>query len=344
MVSNSGRKLEHLNISLNGSYNLNQGSNGLSGYRFLHQALPQADLKAIDTSTNFLGKPLKLPLMISPMVGGIKEAQSLNRKLAQAAQMMGIAMGVGSQRTAIEDSSQAETYRIRDVAPGILLLANLGAVQLNYGYGLTECRQAVEMIEADGLCLHLNCIQEAFQSEGNQNFSGLAEKIKEICSSLGFPVIAREVGFGIDANAARMLLDAGVSAIDVGGRGGTSWIEIEKIRSRDPILKEVAGHFSQWGISTADSLNMVRAESGSIPLIASGGIRSGLEAAKCIALGADLVGIGLPMLQNVNYSVEVCLDYIRQIEAGLRIAMFGIGARDILSLKNTKHLVKGVPS
>ncbi|MCG9478759.1 MAG: type 2 isopentenyl-diphosphate Delta-isomerase [Actinomycetia bacterium] len=344
MVSNSDRKLEHLNISLGSKYNLRQGSNGLSGYRFIHQALPQVDLASIDASTSFLGRKLKLPLMISPLVGGIEKSREINRNLARVAQKAGIVMGVGSQRTAIEDGMPAETYQVRDLAPDILLLANLGAVQLNYGYGIDQCRQAVEMIAADGLCLHLNGMQEAFQNEGNHDFSRLAEKIGQICRQADFPVIVREVGFGMDETAAGKLIEAGVAAIDVGGSGGTSWVKIEKIRSRDEVLKKIASQFSRWGIPTADSIIRVRTASKSIPLIASGGIRNGLEAAKCIALGADVAGIGLPLLRAVNDSVDCALNFIHEIEMGLRIAMFGIGAADIWSLKNTKYLIKEVPS
>jgi len=339
-MGSSLRKRQHLNISLTKNLNPPGAANGFSAYRFIHQALPELDLEKIDPSVSFLGKKLRLPLMISPLVGGIRQSAQINRNLATVAQEKGIAMGVGSQRAALEDQNLAHTYRVRDVAPDILLFANLGAVQLNYGYGVDQCRAAVKMIGADALMLHLNCLQEAFQPEGNHNFSGLAASISRICSQLEFPVFAREVGFGISAQAARMLIDAGVAGIDAAGRGGTSWIAAERYRSRSSVLKKVAVQFDGWGISTADSIAMVRSQSQDIPLIASGGIRDGLEVAKCIALGADMAGIALPMLKKASISVAALTDYIDEIEAGLKIAMFGIGAADISQLKNTGHLVK----
>ncbi len=340
MDSNVLRKEQHLSISLNKSINPSGANNGLSAYRFIHQALPEADLKKIDTSVNFMGKKLRLPLMISPLVGGMRQGTKINHILAEAAGKKGIAMGVGSQRVAIGDENMAETYRVRDIAPGILLFANLGAVQLNYGYGLQQCRDAVNMIGADALMLHLNCLQEAFQPEGNHNFSGLANLIARVCSRMDTPVLAREVGLGISSQAAGMLIDAGVAGIDAAGSGGTSWIAVERHRNGNPVLKKVACQFEQWGISTADSIAMVRSKSRDIPLIASGGIRDGLEVAKSIALGADIAGIGLPMLKKANMSVRALTDYIHEIETGLRIAMFGIGAVNIAQLKNTKHIVK----
>ncbi|MGM0365306.1 MAG: type 2 isopentenyl-diphosphate Delta-isomerase [Actinomycetota bacterium] len=340
MASNSLRKVQHLNISLTKNLNPPGASNGFSAYRFVHQALPELDLAKIELSTAFMGRELKLPLMISPLVGGIRQSTEINRKLAAAAQKKGIAMGVGSQRAAIEDVRLADTYRVRDVAPDILLFANLGAVQLNYGYGVKHCRAAVDMIGADALMLHLNCMQEAFQPEGNHDFSGLAERIAGVCSKLGVPVFAREVGCGISAEAAGMLMDCGVAGIDAAGSGGTSWVAVERHRSASPVLKKVASGFGQWGISTAESIAMVRSKSSDIPLIASGGIRDGLEVAKCIALGADIAGIALPMLKKASISVKALEDYIDELESGLRIAMFGIGAADISQLKNTKHMAK----
>ncbi len=337
---NSIRKEEHLLISLNEDVEAKKISNGFEKYRFIHQALSGIDLEEIDVSTTFLGKKLSLPLMISPLVGGIEKTAKINRGLAKVAQLKGIAMGIGSQRTAIEDSINAKSYKVRDIAEDILLFANLGAVQLNYGFGIKQCKKAVEMIGADALVLHLNLLQEAFQAEGNYNFKGLAEKIKHICSNLEFPVLVREVGFGISKEAAKKLIEAKVSAIDVGGAGGTSWVEVERHRSKDRLLKKVAESFNGWGIPTADSICMTRSVSKTIPIVASGGIRTGLDVAKAIALGADIAGIALPMLKNIKISPKSCIDYIDEIKMGLKIAMFGIGAANIKELKETRHMIK----
>ena len=340
MTSNSLRKEQHLHISLQEDLSPPENANGFDAYRFVHQALPELDLDAIDLSVRFMGKTLSLPLMISPLVGGINKGREINRILARVAQKRGIALGVGSQRPAIEDPRLAKTYQIRDLAPDILLFANLGAVQLNYGYGLEQCRAAVDMIDADGLMLHLNCMQEAFQPEGNCNFSGLAQAIARICSQLDVPVLVREVGQGISAQAAAKLIQAGVSGIDAAGCGGTSWIAVEGHRSPSQVQKKVASQFKHWGICTADALAMVRSQSSQVPLIASGGITNGLEVAKSIALGADLAGIGLPMLKRASLSERSLEAYMQEIGIGLKIAMFGIGAQNVQQLKNTPYIQK----
>ncbi|MFO7928614.1 MAG: type 2 isopentenyl-diphosphate Delta-isomerase [Candidatus Humimicrobiaceae bacterium] len=338
---NSMRKKEHLFVSLNEDVEATEISNGFKDYRFIHQALPGIALEEIDVSTTFLGKKLELPMMISPLVGGINQTGKINKDLAKVAQLKGIAMGLGSQRTAIEDNGNHKSYLVRDVAPDILLFSNLGAVQLNYGFGVKECSQAVKMVDADALIIHLNLMQEAFQAEGNCNFRGLEEKIGKVCNSLDVPVLVREVGFGISREVAKKLVGINVSAIDVGGAGGTSWVEVEKHRSKDRLLKKVAPSFNSWGIPTADSVKAVRSVSETIPLVASGGIRTGLEVAKAIALGADIAGIALPMLRNIRVSVKSCIDYINEIKAGLKIAMFGIGAARIDDLKHTPFITKG---
>src|SRR5581483_8344199 len=219
----SNRKVEHLRINLEENVQFFDTSTGLERYRFVHQALPELDLAEIDTSLELLSKRLRAPILVSSMTGGAAEAERINLNLAAAAQETGIAMGLGSQRAAIADPALARTYQVRRVAPDILLLANLGAIQLNYGYTVDECRRAVEMVDADALLLHLNPIQEAVQADGNTNWAGLLPKIEGICRTLGKPVIVKEVGFGIAGNIARQLFNAGVSAVDVAGAGGTSW-------------------------------------------------------------------------------------------------------------------------
>jgi len=346
---NGKRKKEHLDISLNHDVNFKKITSGFENYSFIHQALPEIDLNEIDLSIDIFGKKLSLPLMISPLVGGIEETGEINKDLAKAATICGIAMGVGSQRAGLEDFEVKKSYMVRDIAPDILLFSNLGAVQLNYGFGLKECNKSIDMIGADGIILHLNSLQEAFQTEGNHNFKNLYLKIKDISRTLKKPLLIREVGFGISYDVAKKIISTGISGIDVGGAGGTSWIEIEKIRSKNEILRRVAESFSDWGIATAESLRMVKKavdeksikkQENRICIIASGGIRTGVDAAKAIALGADMVGIALPILKSISVSIDQCVDYIKEIEAGLKIAMFGIGALKISELKNTKFLKK----
>jgi isopentenyl-diphosphate Delta-isomerase len=231
----------------------------------LHQAAPELDLDAVDTGLTLFGKQLQRPLLISSMTGGTEKARAINRVLAEAAQETGMAMGLGSQRAAIEDPSLADTYRVRDVAPDILLFANLGAVQLNYGYGVEQCQQAVDMIEADALILHLNALQEAVQPEGDGNFAGLLRQIETVCRQLPVPVIAKEVGWGFSGQAARQLVEAGVAAIDVAGAGGTSWSQVEMHRAPTARLARVAGAFIDWGIPTAVSIQLVRHAAHSCP-------------------------------------------------------------------------------
>jgi isopentenyl-diphosphate Delta-isomerase len=339
-ISQGKRKEDHLQICLNEQVQFQGITTGLEDYYFIHQALPEANLADIDLSTEFLGKSLTAPLIISSMVGGIGTAAKINRNLAQAAQSLGLAMGVGSQRSMIEDPKVIRTFRVREVAPDILLLANLGAVQLNYGYGIKECIRAVESIGADALILHLNPLQEALQAEGNTNFTGLLKKIKEICRGLQVPVVIKEVGAGISQSVAEKLVRAGVSAIDVSGAGGTCWSEIERRRATDDISNNVALSFSSWGIPTTETIRMVRQVSPQLPIIASGGIRTGVDVAKVIALGSNAAGIAGPLLKVANSSVRETEDYLKEIMESLRVAMFCIGATNIKELKSSPFLQK----
>lgn len=339
-TTHRSRKLEHLRINLQQDVQFRQTTNGLEQYRLVHQALPNIALEEIRLSTTFLGKKLKAPFLISSMTGGADEAERINLTLASAAQATGIAMGLGSQRAAIEDESLAYSYQVRRVAPDILLLANLGAIQLNYTYSVDQCKRAVDMIEADALILHLNCIQEAVQAGGNTNWKGLADKVRSVCKSLPVPVIAKEVGFGISEEAARQLEEAGVAAIDVAGAGGTSWTAVESRRAPSPFLRQLAEAFWDWGIPTAESLERAARGAPGLPLIASGGIRDGVEAAKCIVLGASLVGYASPMLRLADQGVEQTIEGIKLLEEELRTAMFGIGAQDLDALKKTLNMEK----
>ena len=325
------RKADHIRINLESDVSSGL-STGLDNYRFVHQALPEMDLAQVSLQTTLFGKVLNAPFLISSMTGGTDQAMQLNRRLAAAAQEFGFAMGVGSQRAAIEDPGLAYTFRLRDIAPDVLMLANLGAVQLNCGYSLRECQTAVEMIEADGLILHLNPLQEALQPEGETNFSGLLKKIEIICRKLPVPVLVKEVGWGISEGAARKLVDAGVAAIDVAGAGGTSWSQVEMYRMDDPYQIQVAAAFRDWGIPTADSILAVRRVTQDLPIIASGGIRNGVDAAKCLALGANLSGLAGQFLRAAAKSHEELQHTAKSLMRQLRIAMFSTGVREISQL------------
>ncbi len=345
MPSNSHeqRKLDHLRICTEQDVGSPGATTGLERYRLPHNALPELDLSQVTLATVFLGKSLAAPFLISAITGGTPQARLINLNLAQAAQKLGIAMSVGSQRAAIEDPGQAPTYEVRSVAPDVLLFANLGAVQLNYGYGLDECRQAVRMIGADALILHLNPLQEALQPGGNTNFAGLLDKIASICSGLEVPVIAKEVGWGLSEPVARMLVEAGVAVLDVAGAGGTSWSEVEKHRAANTLQHRVAAHFNNWGIPTADAIQQARRAAPGVPIIASGGIRTGPEAAVALALGADLVGLAAPLLAPATVSAQAVEDELQVLIQGLRIAMFAAGLPDIPSLKAARLESEGPP-
>jgi isopentenyl-diphosphate delta-isomerase len=325
------RKKEHLELCLDAGSVAGPAGTGLDRYSFTHNALPEVDIDDIDLGTNFLGKRLKAPLLISSMTGGFDMARKVNRNLAAAAQKLGLAMGVGSQRVAIEEPAAADSFKVRDLAPDILLLANLGAVQLNYSYGVEQCRKAVAMIGADGLILHLNVLQEAAQPEGNRNFKGLARRIAEVCRELDVPVIAKEVGFGISADAALRLKQAGVKAIDVAGRGGTSWYAVEAKRAaRKGQPLELT--FADWGIPTEEALIQVRRALPDMELVASGGIRNGLDVAKAIALGANVAAIGQPLLAPALESADKVIESLDKVIHEIKVAMLCVGAGALAAL------------
>jgi len=341
----SERKLTHLRASLEGDVSFPRLTTGLGEYRFLHQALPELDWADVDLRCTFLGHSLCAPLLISSMTGGAEASgdlspEEINLRLAQAAQEFGLALGVGSQRAALEHPELAHTYQVRHVAPDILLLANLGAVQLNYGYDVAECRRAVEMIEANGLILHLNPLQEYFQPQGNLNFSGLLGKIEALCQALEVPVIVKEVGGGICPQVAKKLIQAGVAAIDVAGAGGTSWIKVEGQLTPDPVKRHVAHTFADWGIPTAEALIAVREALPQIPLIASGGLRSGLDVAKAVALGADVAGIAGPLLSAAHDSLARLQGLIPRILQELKLAMFATGSTTLTDLCRPGVLIR----
>ena len=331
------RKADHIRINLEEDVFFNQLTTGLEKYFFMHQAIPELDKAKIDTSITLFGKTLPQPLLISSMTGGTDAAKNINLILAEAAQEAGLAMGLGSQRAAIEDDALAESYRVRKVAPDILLFANVGAVQLNYGYGLEQCQRAVDMVEADALILHLNVLQEAVQPEGDGDFSNLLSKIEDICRRLPVPVIAKEVGWGFSRESAQQLLSAGVSAIDVAGAGGTSWSQVEMYRAPTAKHARVAGAFVDWGIPTAVSLKYCREAAPHLPIFASGGIKNGIDVAKCIALGANLVGIAGDFLRAADQGgVAGAVELAEAITDELRVAMLCSGAGDLSALSETE--------
>jgi isopentenyl-diphosphate delta-isomerase len=333
---NERRKADHIRINIEEDVSFKRLTTGFENYYFMHEALPDIDLEQVDTRSKIFGKAVKTPLLISSMTGGTAEAQAINRQLAEAAQEAGMAMGLGSMRAAIEDKSLAYTYEVRDIAPDIPLFANLGAVQLNYGYGLAECLRAIEMIEGDALILHFNALQEAVQPEGDGNFSGLLDKIEQICRKIPVPVIAKEVGWGFSEATARRLASVGIAAIDVAGAGGTSWSQVEMYRAPTERLARVAGAFIDWGIPTSKSIQYCRRAAPDLPIIASGGISNGIEVAKAVALGAQLVGIAGDFLRAIaKDGVKGAVELAETITDELRVAMFVSGAADIKALAKT---------
>jgi isopentenyl-diphosphate delta-isomerase len=337
------RKADHIKINL--EQDVRSGlTSGLERYHFVHEALPELDLEAVDTTLNLFGKKLNAPILISSMTGGTEEAKSINQRLAEAAQTVGVAMGVGSQRAALENPDLAETFSIaRKVAPDILLFANLGAVQLNYGYGIDHCRRAVDMLEADALILHLNPLQEAVQAGGNTNFAGLAQKIAKICKKLEVPVIVKEVGWGISARTAKILTECGVAAIDVAGAGGTSWSQVEMHRAPDEFTRQLAATFVGWGFPTAESILNIKNAVPEMTIFASGGIKDGLDIVKCLALGATLGGMAGQFLKAAAISSEKAVELMQLTKRQIQVTMFaaGVDHLDFLGNEQLAELKKG---
>lgn len=340
MSNTQTRKDDHLRICLEEDVQFRQLTNGLEGYRFTHCCLPELNLDEIDISTTFLGKFMLAPLLISSMTGGTQKAKMINYRLAEVAQTYKLAMGVGSQRVAVEKPEVADTFAVRSLAPDILLLANLGAVQLNYTYGIDQCLRVIEILEADALILHLNPLQECVQPKGDTNFKGLLDKIEKLCSKLSVPVIAKEVGNGISGKMAGKLIEAGVSAIDVAGAGGTSWAKVESERADNLLQKQLGKTFADWGVPTADCILQIRNHYPTIPLIASGGLRNGVEVAKALALGADLAGLAFPFLKAASESVESLEDLVKLLISEITTVLFCTGNTDLEALKHTDALQK----
>lgn len=332
------RKAEHIDITLNEKVTGNNISTGLERVHFIHNALPEIDFNDISIKSKFLGEARPTPFVISSMTGGAAFAETINRNLAMAAEERGWVLALGSMRALIESEEHRSSFQVRKYAPNVPIIANLGAVQLNYGFNIDKCKQIIEMSDANALVLHLNTIQEVIQPSGDLNFKDLLGKIEELTSGLGVPVGVKEVGWGIDGVTAKKLCDVGIAFVDVAGAGGTSWSQVEKFRSKNPVKRAAAETFSDWGNPTVDCVVSVRESINEQSIIASGGMYNGLDAAKTIALGAHMVGFGRSILKEATQSVEEVMSVMETKELELRMAMFGVGAATIGQLQSTDRV------
>ena len=331
------RKIDHVNLVATHD-ELDRERGYFDRIHLTHRALPEQNLEDIDPSIMWMGKKLSFPLLISSMTGGSdEELIQLNRTLAQAAEAEEVALAVGSQRIMLNESSAKESFALRSYAPTALLLGNLGAVQLNYGVGVAECCSMMDVLGADGLFLHLNPLQEAVQPEGDTHFIGLSERIGELVKELDHPVIVKEVGCGISECDARLLKEAGVKYIDVAGTGGTSWSLVESKRSSDTSIGEL---FGDWGIPTPAALRMMKPFRSDFDLIASGGIRNGIDMVKCVILGASLCGLARPFLQPGLESVDAVRAVIQRLKREYITALFLLGVDNTEALIGREELIR----
>lgn len=334
----SSRKLDHLRLAC--ETDVTFGDAGFSDVRLVHNAVPECSFAEIDTSVNFLGHTLSAPIFIAGMTGGHPETTEVNKTLALVAESKGLGLGVGSQRAALENPALEDSFRIvRDVAPNAFIAGNISAVQLRE-HGIEWATRAVEMIDADALCIHLNFLQEMIQLEGDRDASNILSTIKETAKELSVPIIVKETGSGISCDAAFELTGAGVAAIDIGGFGGTSWAKIEKARASDKTQQMLADTFLDWGIPTAVSVFEV-AKVKFTPVIATGGLKNGLDVAKSIALGADMAGMALALLP---YAISGCTALEKRVDEvvrELKTAMFLTGAKNIHELGNVSYYLTG---
>jgi isopentenyl-diphosphate Delta-isomerase len=334
------RKEDHIRICLGNQAQARNATSGFEDIQLVHRALPEVNKANINLSTTFLGKKFSAPIIVGAMTGGTEEATQINSSIAQAVENLGLGMGVGSQRAAIEDQKLEETYAItRKMAPNAFLIANIGGVQLVHGYGLKEVKKVVEMIDADAVAVHLNALQEAVQPEGQTNFKGILARIAEVAGELDTPLIVKETGAGISAEDAKSLEDAGVKAIDVGGVGGTSFAAVEYHRTSTK--QSLCGEpFWDWGIPTAVSL-IEALQTVKLPVIASGGLRSGTDIAKALSLNASLASISQPILQTAIKSTKETEDKLSCLIEELRNALFLVGAEKITDLAKTPVVITG---
>ncbi len=338
------RKLDGLVIPLSKEVQARTTSTYLEYVTLIHNALPELDFDEIDTSTTFLNHRFSAPLIIDSMTGGTPEAAKINERLAETAEALGLGMGLGSQRAGLKSKELAETYSIaREHAPNAFLIANIGGAQLAKGLSIDEAKQIIDMIHANALVVHLNPLQELVQPEGEPKFKGVYNKIAELVKSLSVPVIVKEVGAGISKEVASKLELAGVNAINVAGSGGTSWAGVEKHRAESAGSKlktHLGDMFWDWGIPTAASLIEVR-RAVKLQLIASGGLRNGLEVAKCLAIGADMCAMALPFLKQAAISQEAVMQFANVLLNELKSTMYLVGAKDVKTLKTSRYILTG---
>jgi len=343
-MSTAGRKNDHLRIAAEEPVELLPASGSVfSEIELVHHALPEIDLEEVDTRTTFLGKELKIPLMIGCMTGGTHEAETINRRLAEAAEAAGVAMGLGSQRIMVEQPETASTFQVRREAPNILIIANFGAVQLNRGVEAPQIAEVTRSVGADALVFHLNAAQEAVQPEGDTTFGSLVEAIGDAIETMDFPCGLKEVGAGFSIRDVKRISTLPISFLESAGKGGTSWTAIEAKRCEREDDQRLGELFADWGIPSPISLQSCLRYGGGIPVIASGGIRSGLDAAKCVAMGAEIAAMALPMLKAARVSTEAVLAEIKHFERAFKTAMFLTGSKNISDLKKApvhipKHL------
>ena len=334
----ASRKLDHLNLCA--KTDVAFGDAGFSDVRLVHNAVPECAVSDIDISTEFLGRKLAAPIFIAGMTGGHPDTAEVNKTLAAAAEHFGIPMGVGSQRAALENPELADSFTIvRETAPKAFLAGNISAVQLR-DHGMEWADAAVEMIDADALCIHLNFLQEMIQVEGDRSAVGILDTIREAAETLSVPVIVKETGSGISREAARAIFAAGADALDVGGLGGTSWAKIEKARASDKTHQMLGDTFLEWGIPTAVSVFEV-AQVRTGPVVATGGLKNGLDAAKAIALGADMAGMALTLLPDALEGKDALFSRIETICGELKTAMFLTGAQNISALAKVRYYLTG---
>ncbi|MBU4220344.1 MAG: type 2 isopentenyl-diphosphate Delta-isomerase [Euryarchaeota archaeon] len=345
-MTTSDRKIEHLLLCVEKDVEAHKTHQGLRASGFddiylVHNCLPEIDKKALDLETEFLGRKLRAPLLIASMTGGHPDTKAVNAALAGAAEELGIGIGVGSQRAAIEDPGLEDSFRIvRDRAPNAFIYGNVGAAQLNE-FGIEGIERAVEMIGADAMAIHLNFLQEAIQPEGNIDAKGCLAAIKNICSELSVPVIVKETGAGISHSQAVAICEAGAAAIDVGGLGGTSWAGVETYRAQkrgDMLSDHIGRQFWNWGIPTAVS---IVESSITVPVIATGGIRSGIDIAKSLALGASLCGVALPLVAPALKGNKDVVDRLTLVIEELKAAMFLCGCSNVEELSKAPVVIIG---
>ncbi len=338
------RKADHIRICLKEDVQARLTTPGFEDVHLVHEAIPEFSLDEVESSIMLFGFKLTMPFIISAMTGGTREAAKINAALAEAAQSFGVAMEVGSQRAAIEDPRQAYTFRIaREKAPEAFLIANIGCAQLTDEKGLDAAVRAVEMIEANALSIHLNALQEAVQLEGEAGFPKALERLRELAGSLRVPIIVKETGAGISGETARSLEEAGMKGLDVGGAGGTSWAAVEYYRARKAgsrLHQRLCKTFWDWGIPTVVSLVEARKATG-LTLIATGGVRTGLDMAKAVALGAQAAGMAFPLLRPATRGPKAVVRELEKLHMEFKVACFLAGAKSPAELQRKPVVITG---